>query len=86
MKIIIIAIAVLCIAMFLGMYPRYRKMRTDMEFSSVDDFHNRYVERRKEMQRRREIVERNTKYITKYNSTEDYREVSNHNSQNRKES
>ncbi len=86
MKIIIIAIAVLCIAMFLGMYPRYRKMRTDMEFSSVDDFHNRYVERRKEMQRRREIVERNTKYITKYNSTEDYREVSNHNSQNPKES
>lgn len=86
MKIIIIAIAVLCIAMFLGMYPRYRKMRTDMEFSSVDDFHNRYVERRKEMQRRREIVEHNTKYITKYNSTEDYREVSNHNSQNRKES
>lgn len=82
MKILIITVGVLFIAMFLGMYPRYKKMRTDMEFSSVDDFHNRYVERRKEMQRRREIVERNTKYITKYNSNEDYREVGNNKNTN----
>ena len=82
MKILIITVGVLFIAMFLGMYPRYKKMRTDMEFSSVDDFHNRYVERRKEMQRRREIVERNTKYITKYNSNEEVGNNKNTNTQN----
>ena len=38
MKILIIAVGLLFIAMFLGMYPRYKKMRTELNSMSVRIF------------------------------------------------
>lgn len=74
MKTIFICMLVIFLIVFLGLYPRYKKLRHEKNDSSVDEFRNNYIERRKEMQRHRDNIAETTKYITKYNSTEDYRE------------
>lgn len=43
------------------------------KLSSVDNYRKTYLDRRKAMEKRRESLS-HTNYVTKYNSTEDYRE------------
>lgn len=74
MKILIISIVLIFLIIFLGLYPRYKKMHKEKNYSSVENYRNSYIERRKEMQKHREQIAHGTNYITKYNSSEDYRE------------
>ncbi len=74
MKILVISIILIFLIIFLGVYPRYKKMHKERNFSSVENYRNNYMERRKEIQKHREQVTHSTNYITKYNSSEDYRE------------
>ncbi len=74
MKTLIICTIIIFLIIFLGVYPRYKKMRKEKEHSAVAEFRNNYTERRKEMQRHRDALTSTTNYITKYNSSEDYRE------------
>lgn len=74
MKTLIICMIIIFLIIFLGVYPRYKKIHKEKDHSSVAVFHSNYTERRKELQKRRDTINSNTNYITKYNSSEDYRE------------
>ena len=73
MKLIIIFVIAFLVVMYVLMYVKNKK-RKENEITSVEQFHNNYIDRRKEMKTRREIAQRNSNYVTKYNSSEDYRE------------
>jgi hypothetical protein len=75
MKIMLIGMIVILFIVFLGFYPRIKRMKKRKDGrSSVEEFHNNYIERRKELQRHRDAAAKATNYVTKYNSQEDYRE------------
>lgn len=74
MNFLFVFIIVFFVIMFFGTYLRSKKNRKETEYSSVENFHNNYIERRKQMEMRRGVAARNSNYITKYNSSEDYRE------------
>ncbi|WMC92785.1 hypothetical protein [Kineothrix sp. MB12-C1] len=71
-------IAILIIAFLIVMYilvfvKRNKKNKEMNKLSSVDNYRKTYLDRRKAMEKRRESLS-HTNYVTKYNSTEDYRE------------
>lgn len=74
MKFLIIFIVVFLVVMYILIYAKRNKKRKENAFSSVEEFRSNYIDRRKEMQKRREIARKTSNYITKYNSSEDYRE------------
>lgn len=73
MKILIILIVAFLVVMYLISYAKNKKKKEN-EISSVEEFRMNYIDRREEMKKRREIAQKNSNYITKYNSSEDYRE------------
>lgn len=73
MKYLIIFVIAFLVIMYVLMYAKNKK-RKENEISSVEEFRRNYIDRREEMQKRREIAQKNSNYITKYNSSEDYRE------------
>lgn len=73
MKILIIFVIAFLVIMYLLSYAKNKK-RKENEISSVEEFRKNYIDRREEMKKRREIAQKNSNYITKYNSLEDYRE------------
>ena len=51
MKIMLIGMIVILFIVFLGFYPRIKRMKKRKDGrSSVEEFHNNYIERRKELQ------------------------------------
>ncbi len=74
MKTIFICMLIIFLIVFIGLYPRYKKTRRERNDNSVGNYRENYIERRKEMQKRRDNAAKTTNYITKYNSPEDYRE------------
>lgn len=74
MRLLIVFIVIFLVIMYVLIYSKQNKKRKEHENSSVEEFRSNYIERREEMQKRREIAQRNANYVTKYNSSEDYRE------------
>lgn len=61
------------VVMYLLMYLKHKKNKHD-EISAVAEYRANYIDRRDEMKKQRENAVKNANYITKYNSSEDYRE------------
>lgn len=75
MKFVIIFIVVFLVIMYLLTYLRRKKKKDALSaMNSVEKYHQDYTERRIQMQKRRDTALRNTNYVTKFNSGEDYRE------------
>lgn len=75
MKLIIILIIVFLTAMYLFTYLKRKKSKKNLEtMNSVEQYHQNYTQRRVQMQKRRDAALKPNNYITKYNSSEDYRE------------
>lgn len=74
MKYIILFVGIFLVVMYILMYSRQNKRRKENEINAVDEFRSNYIDRREEMKKRREMRQGNANYITKYNSSEDYRE------------
>lgn len=73
---IIVVIAAFFV-MYLIVYVRQIKKKKEDEFSSVEEFQNDYKKYQKETPQKHGYTRNNKytyKYVTKYNSSEDYRE------------
>lgn len=71
---LIVLIAVIAAIMCFVTIKRYRDTKKANEVSHVEKYRDNYINRRKDMQTRRETASRTRNYVTKYNSSEDYRE------------
>lgn len=70
---VLILIAVIALIMcFVTIKTIKDKKANDTSF--VDEYRDNYITRRKSMQKHRDTVRRTTNFVTKYNSSEDYRE------------
>ena len=67
---VLILITILVVAMYIFMFRRRRRMK-DKTFDSVKEYHEAFEKHR--LSNRRSSYKPNN-YVTKYNSSEDYRE------------
>lgn len=72
MNFLFIFIVLFLVVMYVFIY-RQNKRRRENQLSSVEEFRKNYINRREEMQKRRETAQMHSNYLTKYNSGEDYR-------------
>lgn len=70
---VLILIAVIALIMCFVTIKRIKDKKAN-DTSFVDEYRDNYIRRRKSMQKHRDTVGRTTNFVTKYNSSEDYRE------------
>lgn len=70
---VLILIAVIALIMCIVTMKRFKDKKLN-DTSFVDEYRDNYITRRKTMRKHRDTVTRTTNYVTKYNSSEDYRE------------
>lgn len=74
MNIIIVFFIVFIAAGYMLIYLRRSKKDKADNVNSVEEYHRNYTEHREELRKRRNTALKTKNYVTKFNSSEDFRE------------